>query len=403
MGAEEKTDHAVCPGKKHNLQEIREKLASEDGPRYWRSLEELAGDPSFQEQVKREFPKGASEWLEGFSRRGFLQLMGASLALAGLTSCTRQPIEKIVPYVRQPEELVLGKPLYFATAMQHDGFATGLLVESHEGHPTKIEGNPEHPASLGATSVFDQAAILGLYDPDRSQSVLNAGNISTWGGFLSAINSALREQQPRRGAGVRILTETVTSPTLAGQLQALLKKFPSAKWHQYQPVMRDNVQAGARLAFGQVIETRYDFEKARVILSLESDFLYRHPERLRHARKFTNGRRLTMGSTEMNRLYAVESTPTITGTMADHRLPARSGEIESIARAVARQLESVGSNGKAAGDFQAKWIASAAGDLRNNRGSGIVIAGDQQPPAVHVLAHRMNHALGNVDKTVTYS
>lgn len=386
-----------------DLAAIRARLAGVQGQQYWRSLEEVAQTTEFQDFLHREFPANASEWMDDVSRRNFLKLMGASLALAGLTSCTRQPIQEIVPYVKQPEELVLGKPLFFATAMQHDGFATGLLIESHEGHPTKIEGNPGHPASLGATSVFDQASILDLYDPDRSQSVLNAGNTSTWGAFLSAINSALEHQQAKHGAGVRILTETVTSPTLAAQIQAVLKKFPSAKWHQFQPILRDNVHEGAQMAFGEIVETHHHFEKARVVLSLDSDFLFSHPQRLRYARKFTDGRRLSAGMKEMNRLYVVESTPSITGSMADHRLSANAGEIENIARGLARQISAAPEPGaKSSGDARAAWITAVIGDLQKNRGTGIVIAGERQPPSVHALAHVMNHALGNVGETVTY-
>jgi molybdopterin-containing oxidoreductase family iron-sulfur binding subunit len=387
-----------------DLAAIRARLEGAQGRQYWRSLDEVAQTPEFTEFLHREFPVQASEWTDDVSRRNFLKLMGASLALSGLTACTRQPIEKIVPYVKQPEELVLGKPLFFATAMQHDGFATGLLVESHEGHPTKIEGNPEHPASLGATSVFDQAAILGLYDPDRSQAVLHAGDISTWGAFLAGINSVLEPQKSKQGAGFRILTETVTSPTLAAQLQTLLKKFPSARWDQYQAISRDNVHAGARLAFGEVVETHYDFEKARVILSLDSNFLFYHPERLRYTRQFTNGRRLGAGVNEMNRLYVAESMFTITGSMADHRLALNSGEIADLARAVRQQIDSSAEpNVKQSGNLRERWIAALASDLRKNRGASIVIAGEQQPPAVHALAHRMNDALGNVGKTVTYT
>ena len=205
-----------------DLAAIRNRLQGRKREEYWRGLEELAGTKEFQELVQREFPAGASEWIDPVSRRNFLRLMGASLALAGLNGCTRQPMEKIVPYVKRPEEIVPGKPLYFATAMELNGYATGLLVESHEGRPTKIEGNPEHPASLGATSAFHQAAILDLYDPDRSQAVLKGGEISSWGAFLSTLNAALEGQYKSKGTGLRILTPTITSPTLAAQIQAIL-------------------------------------------------------------------------------------------------------------------------------------------------------------------------------------
>ncbi|MDB6111501.1 MAG: hypothetical protein JWR69_3251 [Pedosphaera sp.] len=385
-----------------DLAAIRARLAGARGQEYWRSLDEVAQTKEFQEMLQREFPANASEWTDDVSRRNFLKLMGASLALAGVTSCTRQPIQKIVPYVQQPEEIVLGKPLFFATAMPFNGFATGLLVRSNEGHPTKIEGNPEHPASLGATSVFQQAAILNLYDPDRSQAVLEAGEVSTWGLFLGALNGGLEEQRAKRGAGLRILTETITSPTLAAQLQALLKKFPAAKWHQYQPVNRDNAHDGARMAFGEVVEAQHDFDKVKVILSLDSDFLFAHPEGLRYTRQFTNGRRVSHDRTEMNRLYQVESSPTITGSMADHRLPLNAGAVEGFARTLAQQLGG-GAQAQAGGDVQARWISAVARDLQRNRGASIVIAGEQQPPVVHALAHQMNDQLGNVGKTVGYT
>ena len=193
---------------------------------FWRTLDELADDPAFQERLYNEFPSQIEAITDPVARRTFLKLMGASLALAGVTACTRQPAEKIVPYVRQPEELVPGRPLFFATAMPLGGVATGLLVESHEGRPTKIEGNPLHPGSLGATDVFAQAAILGLYDPDRSQTLTNLGEIRPWSAFLGAIRAALTAQQPLKGAGLRILTESVSSPTLAAQIRDLLARYP---------------------------------------------------------------------------------------------------------------------------------------------------------------------------------
>ena len=402
MGAEEKTDHAVCPGKKHNLQEIREKLASEDGPRYWRSLEELAGDPSFQEQVKREFPKGASEWLEGFSRRGFLQLMGASLALAGLTSCTKQPLEPIVPYVRQPEELVPGRPLFFATAMEMGGHARPLLVESHEGRPTKVEGNPDHPASLGGSDIFSQASVLDLYDPDRSPAVTYLGEIRSYPSFLGAMQSQLAAQRLSKGAGLRFLTRTVVSPTLADQLQTVLQAFPQAKWHQYEAVNRDNARAGAMMAFGEPVETQYRLAEADVVLSLDADFLYpTFPGAVRYARDWASRRR-PESERPMGRLYVAETTFTPTGGKADHRLPLRQAELEQFARAVAKQL-GVNAAGGATSGLASTWLPALVKDLQQHRGNCLVIAGEYQPPAVHALAHAMNAALGNVGRTVFYS
>ncbi len=257
-----------------NLSTIRARLAATRGKQYWRSLEEIADTKEFQQFVQREFPAQASEWYDELSRRQFLKIMGASLALAGLNACMKMPEEKIVPYVRQPEEIIPGNPLFFATAVTLGGYASGLLVESHEGRPTKIEGNPLHPASLGATDAFAQASLLTLYDPDRSQVVSNAGQISTWSEFLAALRAGLEGQNAHKGAGLRILSETVSSPTLARQIAVILEKFPQAKWHQYEPLARDNAWEGSRLAFGEAVETRYHFDKADVILALDADFLF---------------------------------------------------------------------------------------------------------------------------------
>ena len=217
----------------NDIQALRTKLDGTRGRDYWRSLEAVSETPEFKEFLHREFPQNASEWLDPVGRRGFLKLMSASLALAGVSACTRQPDEAIVPYVRQPEEIVPGKPLFFATAMPFAGSGVGLLVESHEGRPTKIEGNPDHPSSLGATDLFAQAAILGLYDPDRSQTITHLGEIRSFDSFASAMREVLKAQEATQGAGVRILTETVASPTLASQLDELLTRFPRAKWVQW--------------------------------------------------------------------------------------------------------------------------------------------------------------------------
>jgi MoCo/4Fe-4S cofactor protein with predicted Tat translocation signal len=386
-----------------DLAAIRARLAEGRGREYWRSLEELAETPEFEEYLHREFPENASEWADPPGRRKFLKVMGASLALAGLTACTKQPPETIVPYVRPPEEFIPGRPLLYATAMTMGGAAVGLLVESHMGRPTKIEGNELHPASLGATDIFAQASILSLYDPDRSQVVKEAGDrITPWSGFLAEVNRRLQVLKPKRGAGLRLLTETVVSPTLAAQIQGLLKEYPEAKWHQFEPATRDCVKFGAKMAFGAMVDTQYRFDQAGVVLSLESDFLSYGPAHVRYARDFASKRQVRHDKKEMNRLYVVESTPSNTGAMADHRLPLRAGEIESLARAVARRL---GVAGVDAGDLAvesrcAKWIAAVAGDLEKHRGASIVLAGETQPGEVHAIAHAINVALGNLDRTV---
>src|SRR4051812_28477363 len=322
----------VCPSKKLDLNIVREKIDAaiahdtreKVGPQYWRSLQELAGSPEFKEALHREFPKGASEWLDTVSRRGFLRVMGASLGLAGMTGCVKLPLEPIVPYVRQPENVIPGRAMYYATAMTLGGYANPLLVESHLGRPTKIEGNDRHPASLGGTDIFAQASLLGLYDPDRSQTVTSLGDVRSWQGFLSTIRGPLSAQKALQGAGIRILTTTITSPTLADQIRNFQKVYPQAKWHVYEPVNRDNALEGAKMAFGQPVETRYDFTKADVIVSLDADFLYGgFPGNVKYIRDFAS-RRNPDGN--MNRLYVIESTPSATGAKADHRLPIRAAD-----------------------------------------------------------------------------
>ena len=384
---------------------------------FWRSLEERAGDPAFQQHLYNEFPSEIEAITDPVARRTFLKLMGASMALAGVTACTRQPAEKIVPYVRQPEELIPGKPLFFATAMSLGGVATGLLVESHEGRPTKIEGNPLHPGSLGATDVFAQAAILGLYDPDRSQTLTNLGEIRPWSAFLGAIRAALAAQQPLKGAGIRLLTESINSPTLAAQIRGILARYPSAKWHQWDPSSRETARAGAKLAFGKYVDAQYRLDQADVIVSLDADFLGCGPGSLRYARDFAARRRPEQAD-RMNRLYAVESMPTSTGARADHRLPMKPSEIERLAREIARAIrpglptdlsavalgaKAEARSAKVGGPGSEKWISAVAKDLLAHRGRSLVLAGDGQPPTVHALAHAMNQALGNAGNTVVYS
>ena len=400
----------VCPGKKGalDLNAVRDKIdaatahdaAERTGPEYWRSLEELVGSEAFQEALHREFPKGASEWVDSVSRRGFLKVMGASLGLAGMTGCVRLPLEPIVPYVRQPENVIPGRPMYYATAITLGGYASPVLVESHLGRPTKIEGNDQHPASLGGTDIFAQASILGLYDPDRSQTVTSMGDVRSWGAFLGAVRGPLNAQKALQGAGIRILTPTISSPTLADRLRNFLKIYPQAKWHVYEPVNRDNVLEGAKMAFGQPVETRYDLSKANVIVSLDADFLYAgFPGNVRYIRDFASRRNPDSGN--MNRLYVIESTPSSTGAKADHRVPILANRIAPFAQDLSGFLGAM-SRGNVAGDVSTP-IYKIGQDLLARRGTNAVIVGDHQPPAVHALAHAMNAHLGNVGKTVLYT
>jgi molybdopterin-containing oxidoreductase family iron-sulfur binding subunit len=383
--------------------EVRRRGGS-DGKRFWTSLEDLADSPGFLEFLHREFPEQASEFQDPAGRRNFMKVMGASLALAGLTGCTVQPEEKIVAYVKSPEDMVPGRPQFFASAMLDGGYARPVLVESHHGRPTKIEGNPEHPASLGATDAQAQAAVLDLYDPDRSQTITHMGEIRTFSAFVEAIRTIMVAQKASGGSGVRLLTETVTSPTLADQIQKLLAQYPQARWHQWDPAGRDNVRMGAKMAFGEPVEAVYRLDRARVVLSLDADFLAQGPGQVRYTRDFANRRRLQGGVSDMLRLYAIESSPGLTGSLADHRLPVRASAVEEYARAIAAALGVAAQGGSAASTGpHGPWIAALVKDLQRYPGEAVAIPGDCQPAAVHALAHAINERLGAAGKTVVFT
>ena len=302
--------------------------------------------------------------------------------------------------MRQPEQLVPGRPLFFATAAGHDGYARGILVESHEGRPTKVEGNPEHPASLGGSDVFGQAHVLGLYDPDRSKTVLYLGQDRTWGEFRRGAARGAREAEGEGGGGPALpdRARDLADPRRA-RWTGVLAAFPQAKWVSWEPAGRDHARAGAVLAFGEPVEAQYRFDQADVILSLEADFVSSHPASLRLVREFASRRKVDAAKPEMNRLYVVEGSPTSTGASADHRLALRSSEIEGFARAVAAGL---GVAGGGCASTHA-WVAPIVKDLKRAGARALVIAGESQPPAVHALAHAMNEALGAVGTTVTYT
>ena len=384
-----------------DFSEIRTRLDALGSPAtggrtYWRSLDELAGTPEFEQFLHREFPAQAAEFSDPKGRRDFLRLMGASIALAGATACTRQPAEKIIPYVRQPEEIVPGRPLYYATAMPMSGYGMPLLIESHMGRPTKAEGNPEHPASLGATDIYGQASILDLYDPDRSRTILHRGEVSTWSAFITAMRAQLTAQQAAGGSGVRILTPPISSPSLAAQIDTLLQGLPGARWHQWDPVFGvsdTGAQASARV------------DQADVIVALDSDFLGSGPGSVRAQKDFAKRRRVDHPGAEMNRLYVVEPAMTVTGAKADHRLALKARDVHAFAAALAGAVGAGSSseppNAELPNDA-ARWVSAIAGDLRAHSGRSLVLAGPTQPRAVQALARAMNQALGNVGATVTY-
>lgn len=387
---------------------IRTRLAGLGNRQFWRSLEEAADEPEFERYLHREFPSQLAVWEDPIARRSFLKLMAASLALAGVTGCTRAPAEKIVPYTKGTQNLVPGKPKYYATAISRGGYGLGVLVESHMGRPTKVEGNPDHPVTRGATDPFLQASILGLYDPDRSQTVRYRGIIETWEAFATKVGDAISGESNQQGRGLRILTGTVTSPTLAGQMKDILKKYPAARWHTYEPVHHDNEREGAQLAFGKHVDTVYQLIKARVILALDCDFLFALPGSLQYARDFTDGRRMTTNDQAMNRLYVAEGAPSITGAMADHRVPLAPSKIEHLAREILRRIGTAPDDeNKPAAEVTIAgvpdaWLAAVVKDLKRHQGASAVIIGPGQPPIVHALVHAINSALKNVGQTLKY-
>jgi MoCo/4Fe-4S cofactor protein with predicted Tat translocation signal len=378
------------------------KTGSKSGKAYWRSLEEYAKSPQFQDMLEREFPAGSDIWhdADGVGRRNFLKLMGASFALGGLTSCARQPAEMIVPFVTAPEEMIPGVPLYYATAMTLSGYAVGLVARSNEGRPTHLAGNPNHASSLGGTDVYTQASILNLYDPDRSTAVMRRGLISTWSAASAELTSLMESLRENQGAGLRILTGTVTSPTLGDLLSSLTRDLPSAKWHQWDPAGNDNGRAGSLMAFGDYVETVYRYDLADVVVTLDADFLSLGPGRIRYARDFAGRRRDIDNDADMNRLFAFESTPTLTGAMADHHATMAPSKIELLARSLADAVGVSGVSGGALDESIRPIFDAAVSDLKAHRGAGIVVPGETQPPVVHALAHAINAALGNNGTTV---
>jgi Fe-S-cluster-containing dehydrogenase component len=344
---------------------------------------------------------GAEEFtieLSEASRRQILSLMAGSLALAGLSGCTRQPTEAIMPYVKAPEDVIPGKPKYYASANPGPGSAQGVIVESHLGRPTKVEGNPDHPASFGASSVHSQSALMDLYDPDRAQEISYLGVDRSWEDFLQALEKTLAGPRARKGAGFRILTETVLSPTLGAQIAAVLQMLPQARWYQFEPAGPHSARAAASMLFGKPINTYYNFAEADVVLSLDSDFLASGFASTRYAGDFAKRRRRG-DRLDMNRLYVIESTMTATGGKADHRLALPYAAIDEIARSLLNAVW----NGDAGTSAHSAFIKAVADDLKAHRGACIVIPGEHQSPEVHALAHTLNAELGNNGKTVLFS
>ena len=394
---------------------------AQDHRTYWRSLAQIEDHPEFRTSLEREFPEGASELPEGVTRRDMMMLLGASLSLAGIAGC-RRPVEEIVPFVTAPEEIVPGIPRHYATTMPFRRSAYGLVVESHEGRPTKIEGNPSHPSTLGASSSLVQASVLGLYDPDRSQSLTLQGTRKSWSDFVTAWGQLSTAHGSDGGAGLAILSESFCSPTLARLASELRGRYPRLQWATYDAVSDESRLAGLRSATGRDLDLLLRLDRAAVILALDADPLLTDQEMIRHARGFAAGRGAGASGGAMNRLYAVEGVYSLTGAMADHRLRLESRQIAPFLAALAARLApptaggatllepqgrpepSRGANLAGAGvpGVDPRWIDALAKDLLANRGKGLIVAGERQPAAVHAAVCALNTYLGNTGTTVSY-
>lgn len=385
------------------LAEVRRNLQGVKGKKYWRSIDELAATPEFEAAVLKEFPDAAQEWVDPVSRRGFLKLMGASMAMAGLAGCTKQPDEPIYPYVKAPEDLILGKPMYFATAYPFAMGSVPLLVKSDAFRPIKVDGNPDHPYNRGTSDPFTQGTLLDMYDPDRSQETTYRGDNREWTDFLMQWREKLIASKGNGGQGIAILSSTVTSPTLARQWKEAQALYPKARFVQYDPVNRDAV----RTVLGGK-DVQYSLTGADVILSLDADFLSgsSYPGFHRLTREYSERRKLANGAegATMNRLYTVESTTTTTGLKAEHRLALKPSEVPAFTAALAAALGvSTPVPSYAWTDEQTKYLKAVAADLKANAGKCVVLAGEQQHPSVLSLALRINEALGNYGKTVSFT
>jgi MoCo/4Fe-4S cofactor protein with predicted Tat translocation signal len=370
------------------------------GRNYWRSLEELAQTPEFAAIVEREVPR-FGDALGSLDRRRFLQLMAASMALGGLSACGPEPNPRqLLPYVEQPPGIVPGRSRYYATATTREGYATGVLVAHQMARPIKVEGNPDHPASLGAASAIMQATILTLYDPRRAQLIIGNGQIDTWERFVTVLYDRRGRLLARGGEGLRLLTGTVTSPSLAAQIATLQKHFPAMRWHQWEPLHRDNELAASQRAFGRPVERVLDVGAADVIFAVESDLISAVPGWLAYARRFAERRRPDEGDRPMSRVYAIESTPTLIGAKADHRLPMGPAELLQAMRYLAGAVGAGPAEWGQQGGKDTPWLKAAAQDLMQHRGRALVHPGREQPVEIHLLADAINNAMGAFGATI---
>ncbi len=381
----------------------------QNGKNYWRSLDQLAETPEYKDFLHREFPQGAAQFDNSWSRRKFVTLMGASMAMAGLAAC-RRPVEKIVPYVNRPEDLIPGVPQFYATTMPFGDHAYGLLVESHDGRPQKIEGNKLHPSTEGTSSAIIQAQTLALFDTERAQQVTNKGEKKTLADFTAFWADLYAQYKRTGGDGLAVLSSAFSSPTLARLAASFKKTFPKAQWVSFEPVSDQDIYDGLQIAYGTQVRPIHSFKKADIILSLDSDFLLAESNSIINARRFAQGRKVETENDKINRLYVVESSYSVTGANADHRQAVKCSQVGYFALALAWELTSQGINidglrnisGQPTVGQNFKWVAELAKDLARNRGKSLVVTGRKQPASVHALVAAINEGLGNLGSTLSY-
>lgn len=371
-----------------------------EGKTYWKSLNELSQTKEYQQFLHREFPENASELNDGQTRRHFLKIMGASIALAGLAAC-RKPVQKILPYTKRPVEIVPGNAIFYATAIPMMGSLTGLLVQSSDGRPTKIEGNPDHPTSKGSTSIHHQASILNLYDPDRSRKVTYKNETKSIEDFITAVNSI------EKNSSIVFVSEANSSITFEANKNEVLKKYPNAKWFVYEPFNKANIELGNEIAFGKRLRTINYFDKADVIVSFGDDFLTDPINTVINTKRFTSRRKLSTSKDSLNRLYVIENSYSLTGSNADSRFAIKASELETAIFSLAAKLSEKSSTLSAFSSFKSSTISAdmisiLAEDLWESQGKCLITAGSNLSAEANAAVALMNSALKNVGNAVSY-
>ncbi len=384
-----------------SLNTIREKLADARGKTYWRSLNEIAETEEFSAWLEDEFPNRST--LKQVDRRDFLRFMGASILMASLGGCRSVFMEdqNFVPYVKNPENMVPGNPLYYATNHSLSGYASSVLVRSDMGRPMKIDGNPA--VGRGCNSIT-QASILDMYDPDRSKQVLEKGVVSTWDAFFKEFRKALENSKSTGGSGVRVVTEFTGSPSFIALMNKAKELYPNMEWISYEPVSRDNVFQGAMLAYGKKVETTYHLKNAKTVVSFDADFLESMPGALKMSADFMGSRKVEGNKADFNRLYSFESAPSLTGANADHKWPVKASEMESLIGYIAGLLGVPGVSGGSLPDgVSSKAVDAMAKELLANKGKCAIIPSDFLSAKCHAVVHGLNQVLGNAGSTVVYT